>query len=52
MKRALPGSVSDTCRHVIGRHARGVVSSDFVTRVVVWLAVALEAPFRRILAVF
>uniref|UniRef100_A0A2N9H2L5 Transposase (putative) gypsy type domain-containing protein n=1 Tax=Fagus sylvatica TaxID=28930 RepID=A0A2N9H2L5_FAGSY len=28
MKRASPGSVSDTCRRVIGRHVRGVVSSE------------------------
>jgi hypothetical protein len=35
MKRASPGSVSDTCHRVIGRHVRGVVSSGFVTRVVV-----------------
>uniref|UniRef100_A0A2N9HNU0 Transposase (putative) gypsy type domain-containing protein n=1 Tax=Fagus sylvatica TaxID=28930 RepID=A0A2N9HNU0_FAGSY len=33
---------------MIGRHARGIVSSSFVTRVVIRLVVVLEAPFRQI----
>uniref|UniRef100_A0A2N9GVQ8 Transposase (putative) gypsy type domain-containing protein n=1 Tax=Fagus sylvatica TaxID=28930 RepID=A0A2N9GVQ8_FAGSY len=33
---------------MIGRHARGIVSSSFVTRAVMRLVVVLEAPFRQI----
>ncbi len=33
---------------MIGRHARGIVSSSFVTRAVTRLVVVLEAPFRQI----
>ena len=30
MKKASLRSVRDTCRHMIGRHARGIVTSGFV----------------------
>uniref|UniRef100_A0A2N9HD79 Transposase (putative) gypsy type domain-containing protein n=1 Tax=Fagus sylvatica TaxID=28930 RepID=A0A2N9HD79_FAGSY len=48
MKKASLRSVSDTCRRMIGRHTRGIASSGFVTRVVMRLVVALEAPLRQI----
>uniref|UniRef100_A0A2N9G3V7 Transposase (putative) gypsy type domain-containing protein n=1 Tax=Fagus sylvatica TaxID=28930 RepID=A0A2N9G3V7_FAGSY len=37
-------SVSDTCRRVIGRHARGIASSGFVTRVVMFAENGLGPP--------
>jgi hypothetical protein len=48
MKKVSLRSASDTCRRMIGRHARGIASSGFVTRVVMRLVVALEAPLRQI----
>uniref|UniRef100_A0A2N9GTV2 Transposase (putative) gypsy type domain-containing protein n=1 Tax=Fagus sylvatica TaxID=28930 RepID=A0A2N9GTV2_FAGSY len=48
MKKASLQSVGDTCRRMIGRHARGIASSSFVTRVVMRLVVVLEAPLRQI----